>query len=176
MQSRIRKVAALARTGKKGRVLSSRPKCATSSSRWTELFKRSRAFIPADPEPPAPASSSNLQLYSCLKLLSMSQPHSEKCLDSVSQDLSACVLNTGMTLALWQENSDLFVQVIAHIAAAAVPSSVLQHLKAGQITAHGCWKHDNATLSFGPLDQTAHHPVFLHLRTVILPGHDSIMR
>ena len=31
-------------------------------------------------------------------------------------------------------NSDLFVQVIAHIAAAAVPSSVLQYLKAGQIT------------------------------------------
>ena len=31
-------------------------------------------------------------------------------------------------------NSDLFVQVIAHIAAAAVPSTVLQYLKAGQIT------------------------------------------
>ena len=29
-------------------------------------------------------------------------------------------------------NSDLFVQIIAHIAAAAVPSSVLQYLKAGQ--------------------------------------------
>ena len=32
------------------------------------------------------------------------------------------------------ENSDLFVQVFAHIAAAAVPNSVLQYLKAGQIT------------------------------------------
>ena len=31
-------------------------------------------------------------------------------------------------------NSDLFVQVIAYIAAAAVPSPVLQYLKAGQIT------------------------------------------
>ena len=31
-------------------------------------------------------------------------------------------------------NSDLFVQVVAHIAAAAVPNSVLQYLKAGQIT------------------------------------------
>ena len=31
-------------------------------------------------------------------------------------------------------NSDLFVQVIAHIAAAAVPNPVLQHSKAGQIT------------------------------------------
>ena len=31
-------------------------------------------------------------------------------------------------------NSDLFVQVVAHIAAAAVPNSVLQSLRAGQIT------------------------------------------
>ena len=31
-------------------------------------------------------------------------------------------------------NSDLFVQVIAHIAAAAVPNPVIQYLKAGQIT------------------------------------------
>ena len=33
-------------------------------------------------------------------------------------------------------NSDLFVQVVAHIAAAAVPNSVLQYLRAGQITPH----------------------------------------
>ena len=39
-----------------------------------------------------------------------------------------------MTLAPLAGNSDLFVQVIAHIAAAAVPSSALQYLKAGQIT------------------------------------------
>ena len=31
-------------------------------------------------------------------------------------------------------DSNLFVQVVAHIAAAAVPLSVLQYLKAGQIT------------------------------------------
>ena len=31
-------------------------------------------------------------------------------------------------------NRDLFAQVIAHIAAAAVPNPVLQYLKAGQIT------------------------------------------
>ena len=30
-------------------------------------------------------------------------------------------------------NSDLFVQVISHIAAAAIPNPVLQHLKARQI-------------------------------------------
>ena len=52
----------------------------------------------------------------------------------MNQDRLACVLNTGMTLAPWQETVTCFVQVIAHIAAAAVPSSVLQYLKAGQIT------------------------------------------
>ena len=31
-------------------------------------------------------------------------------------------------------NSNLFLQVVAHIAAAAIPHSVLQYLKAGQIT------------------------------------------
>ena len=41
-----------------------------------------------------------------------------------------------MTLALsLAENSDLFVQAVAHTAAAAaIPHSVLQYLKAGQIT------------------------------------------
>ena len=45
-----------------------------------------------------------------------------------------------------------------------------------RIDAHGCHKHDNAELDFGPCDQTAHLPVFLHLRTTNLPGPDSIMR
>ena len=36
--------------------------------------------------------------------------------------------------------------------------------------------HGNAALGFGPRDQCAHLPVFLHLRTTNLPGPDSIMR
>ena len=39
-----------------------------------------------------------------------------------------------MTLALWRGNSNLFVQTVAHIAAAAVPHSFPQYLKARQIT------------------------------------------
>ena len=35
---------------------------------------------------------------------------------------------------------------------------------------------DNAALGLGSRDQTAHFPVFLHLRTTNLPGPDSIMR
>ena len=45
-----------------------------------------------------------------------------------------------------------------------------------RVHSHGCYKFDNATLGFGPRDQTAHLPVFLHLRTTNLPGPDSIMR
>ena len=45
-----------------------------------------------------------------------------------------------------------------------------------RVDTHGCYKYDNAALAFGPRDQTAHLPVFLHLRIKNLPGPDSIMR
>ena len=45
-----------------------------------------------------------------------------------------------------------------------------------RVDSHGCYKYDNAALGFGPRDQTAHLPVFLHLRTTNLPGPDTIMR
>ena len=44
-----------------------------------------------------------------------------------------------------------------------------------RVDTHGCYKYDNAALGFGPRDQTAHLPVFLHLRSN-LPGPNSIMR
>ena len=40
----------------------------------------------------------------------------------------------------------------------------------GRVDSHGCCKFDNAALGFGPRDQSAHFPVFLHLRTTNLPG------
>ena len=43
-----------------------------------------------------------------------------------------------------------------------------------RVDSHGCYKFDNAALGFGPRDQTAHLPVFLHLRTTNLPGPGSI--
>ena len=39
-----------------------------------------------------------------------------------------------------------------------------------RVDSHGCYKFDNAALGFGPRDQSAHLPVFLHLRTTNLPG------
>ena len=41
-----------------------------------------------------------------------------------------------------------------------------------RVDSHGCCKFDNAALGFGPRDQSAHFPVFLHLRTTNLPGPD----
>ena len=45
-----------------------------------------------------------------------------------------------------------------------------------RVDTHGCYQFDNTALSFGPRDQTAHLPVFLHLRTTNLPGPSSILR
>ena len=45
-----------------------------------------------------------------------------------------------------------------------------------RVDIHGCYKFDNAALGFRPRDQTAHLPVFLHLRTTNLTGPNSIMR
>ena len=45
-----------------------------------------------------------------------------------------------------------------------------------RVRSHGCYKFDNAMLGLGPRDQSAHLPVFLHLRTTNLPGPSSVMR
>ena len=45
-----------------------------------------------------------------------------------------------------------------------------------RVDSHGCYKFDNALLGLGPRDQSAHLPVFLHLRNTNLPGPSSIMR
>ena len=45
-----------------------------------------------------------------------------------------------------------------------------------RVHSHGCYKFDNAVLGLGPRDQSAHLPVFFHLRTTNLPGPSSVMR
>ena len=45
-----------------------------------------------------------------------------------------------------------------------------------RVDSHGCCEFDSAALGFGPRDQSAHLPVFLHLRTTNLPGPSSVMR
>ena len=45
-----------------------------------------------------------------------------------------------------------------------------------RVHSHGCYKFDNVLLGLGPRDQSAHLPVFLHLRNANLPRPSSIMR
>ena len=45
-----------------------------------------------------------------------------------------------------------------------------------RVHSNGCFKLDNATLGLGARDQSAHLPVFLHLRTTNLPGPSNVMR
>ena len=45
-----------------------------------------------------------------------------------------------------------------------------------RVDSHGCYKIDNSALGLGPRDQSAHLPVFLHLRNTNIPGPNSAMR
>ena len=88
MQSLIRKVATLARTGEKGRALAAARKCATSSSHRNKLFK---SLYPADPEPPAPAPAPISALF-LSEVAEQVLSTLRKMPRLVNQDLSACVL------------------------------------------------------------------------------------
>ena len=118
IQSRIRKVATLARTGEKGRALAA-----------------------ARNAPPVPVTEQIVQeiksLYPALSYSEVAEqvPSTLRKMPRLSEPGPL-----GMRAEHWYDfgslagNSDLFVQVVAHIAAAAVPNSVLQYLRAGQIT------------------------------------------
>ena len=45
-----------------------------------------------------------------------------------------------------------------------------------RVDSHGCYKIDNSALGLRPRDQSAHLPVFLHLRNTNIPGPSSSMR
>ena len=132
IQSRIRKVATLARTGEKGRALAAARNAPPVSV--TELIVQEiKSLYPTDPEPPAPASASISALF--LSEVAEQVPSTLRKMPRLSEpgplDMRAEHWYDFGSLA---GNSDLFVQVVAHIAAAAVPNSVLQYLRAGQIT------------------------------------------
>ena len=133
MQSRIRKVAAtLARTGEKGRALAA-ARNAPPVPVTEQIVQEIKSLYPADPEPPAPASAPISSLF--LSEVAEHVPTTLRKMPPLSEPGPL-----GMCAERWYDfgslagNSDLFVQVIAHIAAAAVPNSVLQYLRAGQIT------------------------------------------
>ena len=123
MQSRIRKVATLARTGEKGRALAA-ARNAPLGPVTEQIVQEISSLYPADPEPPAPVSAPVSALF--LSEVAEQVPTTLRKMPRLSEPGPL-----GMRAEHWYDfgslagNSDLFVQVIAHIAAAAVPSSVL---------------------------------------------------
>ena len=127
MQSRVLKVATLARTGEKCRALAA-VRNAPPVPVTEQIVQEIKSLYPADPEPPAPLSAPVSALF-----LSEVAEHVPTTLRKMPRLSEPGPL--GMRAEHWYDfgslagNSDLFVQVIAHIAAAAVPSSVLQYIK-----------------------------------------------
>ena len=132
MQSRVRKVATPARTGEKGRAQAA-ARNAPPVPVAEQIVQDIKSLCLADPEPPAP-----VQAPVSAPFLSEVAEHVPTTLRKMPRLSEPGPL--GMRAEHWYDfgslagNSNLFVQVIAHIAAAAVPHSVLQYLKAGQIT------------------------------------------
>ena len=132
IQSRIRKVATLARTGERGRGLAA-DRNAPPVPVTEQIVQEIKSLYPADPEPPAPAQAPESALF-----LSEVAEHVPTTLRKMPRLSEPGPLR--MRAEHWYDfgslagNSDLFVQVIAHIAAAAVHHPVLQYLQAGQIT------------------------------------------
>ena len=127
-QSRVRKVATLARTDEKGRALAA-ARNAPAVPVTEPIVQEIKSLYPADPEPPAPVSALFLSEVAwhvpitLRKMPRLSEPGPLGMRAEHRYDFGSLA-----------GDSDLFVQVLAHIAAGAVPNSVLQYLKAGQIT------------------------------------------
>ena len=125
MQSRVRKVATLACTGEKGRALPP-ARNAPPVPVTEQIVQEIKSLYPADPEPPAPA-----QAFVSILFLSEVAEHVPTTLRKMPRLSEPGPL--GMRAEHWYDfgslagNSDLFVQVIAHMAAAAVsqPSATI---------------------------------------------------
>ena len=128
-QSRIRKEATHARTGGKARALAAARE-APPVPVTEQIVQGFKSLHPTDPEPPAPAQAlvSNLSLSEVAEFITTTLRKMPR------------LSEPGMRAEHWYDfgsladNSKLFVQVVAHIAAAALPHSVLQYLRSGQVT------------------------------------------
>ena len=101
-QSRIRKVATLARAGEKGKALAA-ARNAPPVPVTEQIVQEIKSLYPTLIQSHQHQYQLRFQLCSCLKLLSRSRLRFGKCPGSVNQDLLVCVLNTGTILALWLE-------------------------------------------------------------------------
>ena len=119
-------------TGEKGRALAA-ARNAPPVPVTKQIVQEIKSLYPADPEPPVPASAPISALF--LSEVAEQVPSTLRKMPRLSDPGPL-----GMRAEHWYDfgslagNSDLFVQVAAHVAAAALPHSVLQYLRAGQIT------------------------------------------
>ena len=98
-----------------------------------QIVQEIKSLHPADPEPPAPVQAPVSSLF--LSEVAQHIPTTLRKMPRLSEPGPL-----GMRAEHWYDfgslvgNSDVFMQVAAHIAAAAIPHTVPQYLKAGQIT------------------------------------------
>ena len=140
-----------------------------------------------------------LRSHSALSTFTMSWPEKRDASTSLLQALHAHVLQHNVHFIGGDFNVSAH-STVGHVSAdqefAPPSSSLLSGLRAltdtdqestgflimpkrpyeWRVDSHGCYKFDNAQLGFGPRDDSAHLPVFLHLRSANIPGPSSVIR
>ena len=131
-ETRVRKVATLARSGEKGRALAA-ARNAPPVPVTKEIVQEIRSLYPVDPDPAVP-SSARLSVTFTAEVMDFI-PITLKRMPRLSEPGPL-----GMRAEHWYDfgtqagDSDLFARIIAHIATATIPDAVLQYLRAGQVT------------------------------------------
>ena len=132
-QSRIRKVATVARSGERSRALAAAGN-APPVPVAEQLVRGVGCLYPADPDPAAPAEALVAKVF--LSEVPELVPTTLRKMPRLSEPGPR-----GMRAEHWYDfgvqagNSNLLVQVIARVAAAGVLHSVLQYLRSGYVTA-----------------------------------------
>ena len=131
-QSRIRKVATLARSGEKGRALAA-ARNAPPVQVTKDIVQEITSLYPVDPDPAVPSTTRVSQAFTAE--ITEQIPITLKRMPRLGEPGPL-----GMRAEHWYDfgtqagDSDLYAQIIAHIATATIPGAVLQYLRAGQVT------------------------------------------
>ena len=131
-QTRVRKVATLARSGEKGRALAA-ARNAPPVSVTRDIVQEITSLYPVDPDPAVTSTARVSQVFTAeiteqipitlKRMPRQSEPGPLGMRDEHRYDFGT---EAG--------DSDLFAQIIARIATATIPDAVLQYLRAGQVT------------------------------------------
>ena len=131
-ETRIRKVATLARAGEKGRALAA-ARNAPPVPVTRDIVQEIKSLYSVDPNPAIPLSNqiTNTFIFQIAECI----PHTLKHMPRISEPGPL-----GMRAEHWYDfgtqagDINMFSLVMAHIATATLPNAVLQYLRAGQVT------------------------------------------